>query len=189
MARFCTGCGSELNDNASFCTNCGKAFDTQPATQNNMQAATTQSQQAPKAKAQPAAVQAQPVYMPNGGAAVVGTGYYFGMMLLFAVPVIGWILCLVTAFTSKNPNKKNFAKAMLIWLVIGIILSVAMFFIIQWASTMVMEYVNTYVGEMTGGMMGELGSLGELAELMQQMENMEGMEGMDLTQLEQLMQE
>ena len=184
MARFCTGCGSELNDNASFCTNCGKAFDTQQTAQNTMQ--TPAAPQAPKAKAQPAA---QPVYAPVPNTGVVGTGYYFGMMLLFAVPVIGWILCLVTAFTNKNPSKKNFAKAMIIWLVIGLIISIVLFFVIQWAATMVMEYVNTYAAEMTGGAMGELGDLGELFELMQQMENMEGMENMDLTQLQGLMKE
>ena len=184
MARFCTGCGSELNDNASFCTNCGKAFDTQQTAQNTMQ--TPAAPQAPKAKAQPAA---QPVYAPVPNTGVVGTGYYFGMMLLFAIPVIGWILCLVTALSNKNQSKKNFAKAMLIWLIIGLILSIVLFFVIQWAAIMVMEYVNTYAAEMTGGAMGELGDLGELFELMQQMENMEGMENMDLTQLQGLMKE
>ena len=172
MARFCTGCGSELNDNASFCTNCGKAFDTQQTAQNTMQT--------------PAA---QPVYalVPNTG--VVGTGYYFGMMLLFAIPVIGWILCLVTALSNKNQSKKNFAKAMLIWLIIGLILSIAMFFVVQWVTAVVVDSVNAYAAEMTGGMMGEIGSLDELIELMQQMENMEGLENMDLTQLEGLMQQ
>lgn len=172
MARFCTGCGSELNDNASFCTNCGKAFDTQQTAQNTMQT--------------PAA---QPVYAPVPNTGVVGTGYYFGMMLLFAIPVIGWILCLVTALSNKNQSKKNFAKAMLIWLIIGLILSIAMFFVVQWVTAVVVDSVNAYAAEMTGGMMGEIGSLDELIELMQQMENMEGFENMDLTQLEGLMQQ
>lgn len=172
MARFCTGCGSELNDNASFCTNCGKAFDTQQTAQNTMQT--------------PAA---QPVYAPVPNTGVVGTGYYFGMMLLFAIPVIGWILCLVTALSNKNQSKKNFAKAMLIWLIIGLILSIAMFFVVQWVTAVVVDSVNAYAAEMTGGMMGEIGSLDELIELMQQMENMEGLENMDLTQLEGLMQQ
>ncbi len=189
MARFCTGCGSELNENASFCTSCGKAFDTQPATQNTMQNNTV-TQQAPKAKTQ----SAQPVYMPDMNAGVVGTGYYFGMMLLFAVPVIGWILCLATAFTNKNQSKKNFARAMLIWLVIGLILSLLMFFAIQWIGNMAVEYMNTYINEATGGALGEMGSLSELGELMQQLENLEslegleGLEGLDLEQLEQLNQ-
>ena len=184
MARFCTGCGSELNDNASFCTNCGKAFDTQQTAQKTMQ--TPAAPQAPKAKAQPAA---QPIYAPVPNTGVVGTGYYFGMMLLFAIPVIGWILCLVTALSNKNQSKKNFAKAMLIWLIIGLILSIAMFFVVQWVTAVVVDSVNAYAAEMTGGMMGEIGSLDELIELMQQMENMEGMENMDLTQLEGLMQQ
>ena len=182
MARFCTGCGSELNDNASFCTNCGKAFDTQQTAQKTMQ--TPAAPQAPKAKAQPA----QPVYAPQNLTAV-GTSWYFGMMLLFAIPVIGWILCLVTALSNKNQSKKNFAKAMLIWLIIGLILSIAMFFVVQWVTAVVVDSVNAYAAEMTGGMMSEIGSLDELIELMQQMENMEGMENMDLTQLEGLMQQ
>ena len=184
---FCSNCGNNVPEGTFFCTNCGKAFDTQQTAQNTMQTPAA-PEQAPKAKAQPVSQPAQPVYAPQNLTAV-GTGWYFGMMLLFAVPVIGWILCLATAFTNKNPSKKNFAKAMLIWLVIGLILSIVMFFVIQWAAAMVMDYVNTYAAEMTGGMMGEIGSLDELIELMQQMENMEGLENMDLTQLEGLMQQ
>ena len=78
---------------------------------------------------------------------------------------------------------------MLIWLIIGLILSIAMFFVVQWVTAVVVDSVNAYAAEMTGGMMGEIGSLDELIELMQQMENMEGLENMDLTQLEGLMQQ
>ena len=36
---------------------------------------------------------------------------YFGYEILFSIPIIGFICLIVTAFCSKNENKKNFAKS------------------------------------------------------------------------------
>ena len=46
------------------------------------------------------------------------------MMLLFAVPVIGLIVCLVTAFSGEDASRKNFSRAALIWIVVGVVLAV-----------------------------------------------------------------
>lgn len=55
----------------------------------------------------------------------VSIGQFFGYTLLFSVPLIGFIMLLVTAFGSGNSiSLKNYAKSMLIWYVIGIALSV-----------------------------------------------------------------
>ena len=54
----------------------------------------------------------------------VGTGGYFFLMLLFAIPVIGWLACILLALAAKNPSLKNFARAKLVWLVIGLILAI-----------------------------------------------------------------
>lgn len=43
---------------------------------------------------------------------------YFGLMLLFAIPVVGWIACIIMAFTLKNKNTRNFARAALIFIVV-----------------------------------------------------------------------
>ena len=56
--------------------------------------------------------------------AVVTTGAFFGLNLLFSLPAIGWIICLIMSFAPKNKNIKNFARSKLIWIAIGIILGI-----------------------------------------------------------------
>lgn len=36
---------------------------------------------------------------------------YFGLNLLYAVPVIGWVFLIVHALTSRNINRKNYARS------------------------------------------------------------------------------
>ena len=47
---------------------------------------------------------------------------YFGYEILFAIPVIGWILIIVFALTADNHNLRNFARSqfclLIIWLVL-----------------------------------------------------------------------
>ena len=47
---------------------------------------------------------------------------YVGYEFLFAIPIVGLVLAIVFSITSKNKNLKNFAKAQLIMIVIGIVL-------------------------------------------------------------------
>ena len=88
---------------------------------------------------------------------MVGTGWFFGMMLLFAIPVIGWLVCLITALAAKNENKKHFAKAMLIWLIIGLVLAVVGYFVFRWLGGALMDYIN----QATDGAIGEWGDIFE----------------------------
>ena len=82
---------------------------------------------------------AQTPYPPYAAAAPasvspeVGTGAYFGLMFLFAIPVLGWIVCLICAFAMKNKNIRNFARAQLIWMVIGLIFSGILFLVGKFA--------------------------------------------------------
>ena len=47
---------------------------------------------------------------------------YIGYEILYAIPVVGLVLAIIFSITSKNKNLKNFAKAQLIMIVIGIVL-------------------------------------------------------------------
>lgn len=87
---------------------------------------------------------------PGSKYGVVGTGAFFGLMFLFMIPVVGWIVCLIMAFASKNENKKHFARAMLIWVLISLVLCVGMFFLFSWIGKVLMDYIN----EATGGAFG-----------------------------------
>ena len=55
-------------------------------------------------------------------------------MFLYALPVIGFLVCLIMGFAAKNKNLKHFARAILIWILVGLILfaiiSIAVYFLI-----------------------------------------------------------
>lgn len=59
------------------------------------------------------------------GTPVVGLGEWMLTYLLAAIPLVGIVMLLIWAFGGNtNPNKANWAKASLIWAVIGIVLYV-----------------------------------------------------------------
>ena len=88
---------------------------------------------------------------------VVGTGAFFGLIFLFAIPVIGWLACLIMAFASKNKNIKHYARAMLIWIVIGLVFAVIGYFVFRWLGGALMDYIN----QATDGAFGEWGDIFE----------------------------
>lgn len=171
MARFCTECGKEIADGIAFCTECGTPAPKEEAAQQPVKepVTATVTAQVAQAPAQPQPSYQQPAQQsyqqqtyaptaapqeikPKGGKyGVVGTGAYFGLMLLFAIPVIGWIACIIMAFAPKNENIKHFAKAMMIWIIIGIVLSVAAYFVFRWLSGSITDYIN----QMTDGAFGD----------------------------------
>ena len=63
--------------------------------------------------------------MENQQAQVMSTKDWVITLLISFIPFVGFIMLFVWAFGSgENPNKSNWAKATLIWLVIGICLFV-----------------------------------------------------------------
>lgn len=52
---------------------------------------------------------------------------YFGYQILFAIPLIGWIIVIILALTGDNINVKNFARSqfcvLIIWLILFLILA------------------------------------------------------------------
>lgn len=48
---------------------------------------------------------------------------YFGYQILFALPVVGWIIALVLAFGARNVNVRNFARSYFCVLILALILS------------------------------------------------------------------
>ncbi|MCM8711958.1 hypothetical protein M2651_13210 [Clostridium sp. SYSU_GA19001] len=60
----------------------------------------------------------------NQNTAPLSLGQYLGMMLLMIIPLVNIILLLVWSFGDYNVNKKNYARASLIMLVIGVIITI-----------------------------------------------------------------
>ncbi len=108
---FCSFCGVQVPDNVKFCTSCGKPVP-------------PQNQQAPSQPVVSPQPQAQP-YPPLPGSKYepVSIGGYIGMMLLMLIPIVNIILLLIWACGGcRKVSQANFARAMLLMLLIGTIL-------------------------------------------------------------------
>jgi len=86
---FCRYCGAKLEDNAQFCNNCGKATQ----------------ESAPLTPRQPAAASVPEENRP------LSPWAYFGLQLLFAVPVVGLIFLIIFSIKRSNINRRNFARS------------------------------------------------------------------------------
>ena len=180
---FCTECGTNVPDDVKFCTACGKpmkaAPQPEPMPADASPPAAVQPQAAFTHVSQPEPV---PVYIPQPGqtsapaipAAVNGdgappkgskyepvtTGGYIGIMLLMCIPIVGQLLTIIWAFGGcRKINKRNLARAMLVFLIISAVLGVILFFIGSW----VMDAAASYMSEATGspdGLSGLLDILG-----------------------------
>ncbi|HSQ75331.1 MAG TPA: hypothetical protein VLT13_07225 [Bacteroidota bacterium] len=80
-----------------------------------------------------------PVSQPN--AEPMSVKDWIITLLITYIPLVGLIMLLVWAFdSSTHPNKKNFAKASLIWMLIGIVLALIFFALF---ASMMMGVVGT----------------------------------------------
>lgn len=52
----------------------------------------------------------------------IGMWGYFGYQFLFAIPVVGWVLCISFAFMARNHNLRNFARSQFCYLIIYIVI-------------------------------------------------------------------
>lgn len=60
--------------------------------------------------------------------APLGPWAYFGWMILFSLPFVGWIIALVKAFgNTENVNLRNFARSMFCYICVIAILSIFIF--------------------------------------------------------------
>lgn len=93
--------------------------------------------------------------------APVSTGAFFGYKILYGIPVIGWILCIVFSFTQKNVNKRNFARATLIGMIISLVLTCLLVFAVVKVAEVVIEQVAM---EALGGSLEELGPVKDVLD-------------------------
>ncbi len=148
---FCTKCGANIPAGIKFCTSCGTpagvtaqpvpAVTPVPIPHQPVPVMTPAAELYQPVPAVTGAVAAPPA---NAVSAVMGTGAYFGTMLLFGIPIVGWLVCLIMAFAAQNLNRRNFARAMLIFSVIGIVIGIILYFIFSWVAEAVIQYINGF---------------------------------------------
>lgn len=52
----------------------------------------------------------------------ISVGSWMWMMFVTAIPIIGLIMILVWAFTGENESRKNYYRAILVWILISVLL-------------------------------------------------------------------
>ncbi len=165
----CTNCGATLKEGAAFCENCGQPVATvntnlqdsdttrslygnDPQTQYNQP---YQSNPPPRPY-QPAPpspyMNAAPTYNTYTDESVMTTGSWFVTMLITAIPIVGIVMIFIWAFgSSGNINRRNYARAVLIWALIAIVLGIlfSVVFAGFWASFM-REFGDEFGSNFTG---------------------------------------
>ena len=123
----CSNCGAQLQEEDKFCTTCGTKVEAQ-----SQRSQPTQSQSSSPPPPPRQNVQSQPNYPPpnqnvnNGNPPPVGVLKFLLINILFAIPIVNIIAILVISFKSSiNPNLRNYARAILIFILLGIVLMVA----------------------------------------------------------------
>ena len=67
---------------------------------------------------------------------------YFGYSILFAIPLVGFILICVFSFGgTRNINLRNYARSFFCWLIIAIVLTGLMF--LMGGTALVQEYLKS----------------------------------------------
>ena len=134
----CTSCGSELLDNAKFCTTCGTRVVAAPVAEPVKQIPVEPVKPVTPPPAQPVrpVPPVQPVTPPVFPAAPVlpkenkplSPWAYYGLQLLFAIPLVGFICLIVFSLDNGNINRRNFARSywcnLLITLAVVIVITV-----------------------------------------------------------------
>lgn len=136
--KFCNNCGAELTGNSRFCTSCGASIgQNTPPVPEHVSSSGSGTVQSPVVQAAPIhnTYTASPVqnieYTPGADSKYepVTTGGFIGIMLLMCIPLVGIILAIIWACGGcRKVNKRNLARAMLIMMLIGAVLSLILSF-------------------------------------------------------------
>lgn len=150
---FCENCGKKIGEHDEYCDGCGAkqpvANDRISGSSPHIQAAANPYGAAPGTApgaaygaapgaamgAAPGAAsgrQQQPYQPYNPATAykdrtaeIMGVGQYLGTFILMSIPVLNLILILAWSFSkSVNPNKRNYARAILVLCIIAVALGV-----------------------------------------------------------------
>ena len=87
--------------------------------------------------------QQEPAYTPGGDTSVMSTKDFLLTLLVLLIPCVNIILYMVWAFGSEgNVNRKNFCRAYLLFSLIGIAISIFIFFTM---SAMIVGIASSYM--------------------------------------------
>ena len=108
---FCKSCGVKLDDGATVCSSCGAPVSAERSVTPPVPPHIP-TPPFPEKKVIPAE------YTP------VSPWGYFGLQLLFSIPVVGLVFLIIFSFNGSNLNRRNFARSYWCAALVGVILGI-----------------------------------------------------------------
>lgn len=131
---YCRYCGTNNTDGAKYCTNCGSPLSAEPKReeskpyprqQSGSQAQYAQQEAPGYERQQETYYQTQPREQQWVEGNVQSQGHWVLDTFLSCIPFVGLILLIVWSVTDQpDLSKQRWARAMLLWSVIGVIVGI-----------------------------------------------------------------
>lgn len=117
---LCKNCNTQIEDNARFCHACGA-----DATADNQPVVTPVSVPEQPVRSQ-ITVDDLPEHLRP-----LSPWSYFGLQILYSIPIIGFIFLIIFSFKKSNINRRNFTRSYWCGLIIaGAILAIILIFML-----------------------------------------------------------
>jgi len=127
----CVSCGNDLIATAKFCPVCGTAVAPAPAPAPEPVFEPIPEPIPEPVKAAPAPAKAAPAPVAaKSDVKLLGPWGYFGLQILFSIPLVGFILLIVFSLDNSHLNRRNYARSYWCGLIIWVILMVVLFVIL-----------------------------------------------------------
>ena len=104
---------------------------------------------------------------------IVSTPAFLGYMILFGIPIIGFIACIIMSFAPKRKNLKNYARATLIKSCIGMCIFVGI-------CVSIINFISPIVNEISHATEGVVNTFGEIMEYIDEIDEEEFSEYFEL---------
>ncbi len=141
----CPKCGKEYRDDAVFCTDCGIRLHERYTAPNAGPEQRTYT--APTGEAYHNSAYSAPGEPSDAKA--LGMWDYFFMELVTKIPILRIVMCCVWGFSADtNENRRNWSRAQLIWMAIGLVLGVvgiSLFALLAGTTASIFTRISDYI--------------------------------------------
>lgn len=72
----------------------------------------------------------------------MSVGQWMLLLLITAIPVIGWILIIILAFAGSNQTRKNYFRALIAWFLLIVISIIVFGLVVGFSPVLLQEFKN-----------------------------------------------
>ena len=177
---FCTQCGTRVEDGAAQCSQCGASLDPEmmekvvggqaeiseetpetsaPEVDEKTEETSAEEQVAPEPQPEP---KTQQYYETVYKEEPVGMGTFFGLELVYRIPVIGLLVAIIMSFAPKNKSLKNYSRSTVVWQLIGLAVTALLVFAAMYAFNALLDNLEEATGQ----------SINDLEQLIERLEDL-----------------